>query len=416
MSDTAGIDLLPWSDVTRELGYDELFRRLAAGAAARDVGHRLAYEEVAALKARGFGAVRLGKENGGKGVSLPALFELVRDVAAADSNLAHIFRNHFFAIEQHLLTPGEVLSSRILSLAAEGKTFGVVFNELTGEPAGSLAQVPSTRLEPVPGAPAWHVSGSKIYSTGNLYSDYLFSSAVEPERGTIRQFLVAASAPGVKLDDDWDGFGQKLTGSGTTVFERVRILDADLFEMPVRSRASSDDGSPPSYSFTFHQIYLTTVIAGIVERVLADAIALVRERRRNYYHGLAPRPADEPELQAAVGRIAAYRSAVQAVTERAVHAFDAAWHAAGTPDAHRLSLRSTLAASEAKVVTDEIAPTIASLLIDVSSGSGVSAQAALDRHWRNIKVIASHNPRLYKERVLGDHYLNGTFPPTGAFF
>jgi len=289
MSDTTAIDLVPWSAVTRQLGYETLFRELAAGAPARDVGHRLAFEEAAALKASGFGAVRLPKGEGGQGVSLPALFELVRDLAVADSNLAHIFRNHFFAIEQHLLTGSDPLSRRVLSLAADRKTFGVVFNEITGEPAGSLGQVPATRLEPAPGEAAWHVSGSKIYSTGNLYADYLFSSAAEPERGAIRQFLVAASAPGVKLDDDWDGFGQKLTGSGTTVFERVRVPDADLFELPARARASSDDGGPKPYGFTFHQIYLTTIIAGIVERVLADAVALVRERRRNYYHGLAPR-------------------------------------------------------------------------------------------------------------------------------
>ncbi|MEK6297541.1 MAG: acyl-CoA dehydrogenase, partial [Paraburkholderia tropica] len=46
----------------------------------------------------------------------------------------------------------------------------------------------------------------------------------------------------------------------------------------------------------------------------------------------------------------------------------------------------------------------------------VSSVAALDRHWRNIKVIASHNPRLYKERLLGQNLLNGQLPPTGAFF
>ncbi|ARU05479.1 hypothetical protein CCO03_12990 [Comamonas serinivorans] len=57
-----------------------------------------------------------------------------------------------------------------------------------------------------------------------------------------------------------------------------------------------------------------------------------------------------------------------------------------------------------------------SLLLDVASGSGVSTAAALDRHWRNLKVVASHNPRLYKERILGDHYLNGTALPQGAFF
>ncbi|WP_455289265.1 hypothetical protein [Cupriavidus necator] len=81
-----------------------------------------------------------------------------------------------------------------------------------------------------------------------IYADYLFSSAVEPEQAKIRPFVVAASAPGVKLDDDWEGFGQKLTSSGTAVFDRVRVPDADLFE--VRSRA--DDGQPKLYGFTFH--------------------------------------------------------------------------------------------------------------------------------------------------------------------
>ncbi|CAN7751960.1 hypothetical protein LJR296_006658 [Cupriavidus necator] len=52
----------------------------------------------------------------------------------------------------------------------------------------------------------------------------------------------------MKLDDNREGFGQMLTGSGTAVFDRVRVPDADLFE--VRSRA--DDGQPKLYGFTFH--------------------------------------------------------------------------------------------------------------------------------------------------------------------
>jgi alkylation response protein AidB-like acyl-CoA dehydrogenase len=89
--------------------------------------------------------------------------------------------------------------------------------------------------------------------TGNIHADYRFSSAVEPEQGKIRPFF-AVSARVVKLDDDWEGFGQKLTGSGTAVFDRVRVPDADLFE--VRSRA--DDGQPKLYGFTFHQAHLAS--------------------------------------------------------------------------------------------------------------------------------------------------------------
>ena len=164
------------------------------------------------------------------------------------------------------------------------------------------------------------------------------------------------------------------------------------------------------------QAYLTTLISGIVNRILRDALDLIRARGRNYYHALHERPAQEPELQAVVGRIAAHRAAIQAVTERAAAALDLAWAKAEGPRAAELSVAASIAAAEAKVVTDETAATLAGLLLDVSSGSGVSTTRALDRHWRNIKVIAAHNPRVYKERVLGDHYLNGTPPPTGAFF
>ncbi|MGW9763159.1 alkylation response protein AidB-like acyl-CoA dehydrogenase [Micrococcus aloeverae] len=32
----------------------------------------------------------------------------------------------------------------------------------------------------------------------------------------------------------------------------------------------------------------------------------------------------------------------------------------------------------------------------------------LDRHWRNARVLASHNPLIYRARLLGDRAVNGT--------
>ncbi|KMO30291.1 hypothetical protein VQ02_28280 [Methylobacterium variabile] len=398
-----------WSPVTRRLGLDALFAGFAEGAAARDVARRPIVAETAALKERGFGAVRLGVAAGGAGVSLPELFALARDLASADPNIAHVFRNHFFAVEQHLTTLEDPFSARILALAGAGRMFGNAVAEAGAGPAGSRGQVPGTRL--LRDGAAYRVSGRKIYSTGNMYADYLFASALDDETGRTVQFLVSTRAPGVSLDDDWTGFGQKLTGSGTTLFEDVALAPEDLFAL--RERA---EGEPHLYGFTFHQVYLTVVISGIVTRILQDALALVRGRSRNYYHALAEHPSGEPEIQAVIGRIAAHRAAILAVTDRAVAALDRAWARTRHPDAEALSIAASIAAAEAKIVTDEVAATLASLLLDVGSGSAVSTARALDRHWRNLKVIAAHNPRIYKERVVGDHYLNGALPPTGAFF
>ena len=408
--------LLDWHDTTKQLGYVPLFEQFAATAAERDVQHRLALEEARQIKAQGFGALRLAQAQGGSGVTLPELFFVVRDLARADPNIAHIFRNHFFAVEQHLAAPDTPFAARLLPQVAQGKTLGVAFNELTGEPAGAVGRTPGTQLEKDATQPGWRISGTKIYSTGNLYADYLLASVSDPDSAAVKQFFVSTQAEGVRLDDDWHGFGQKLTGSGTTVFDRVYVAPEDLFDTPPRPTVDTQHGPRVLFGFTFHQVYLTTIITGVIDRILADALALVSKRTRNYYHGLTELPAQEPEIQSTIGRIAAWRSAAIASTDRAIHALDHAWQHRNSPDAYEASRLSTLAASEAKVVVDETAATLASLLIDVASGSGVSTQAALDRHWRNIKVIASHNPRIYKERVLGDHYLNGTDLPTGAFF
>jgi len=399
----AAASILGWSEVTHRLGYHTLLQGFAETAAERDVARRPIHQETAALKARGFGAVRLTE-----GLTLPEFFALIRDVATADPNIAHVFRNHFFAVETHARTPEQDFSARILGFAHQGAMFGVAFSESGAGPAGGQGQIPLARLEK--DGLGFRISGTKIYSTGNMYADYLFASAVD-DQGRTRQFFIPTTADGVGLEDDWTGFGQKLTGSGKTVFDRVRIEADELFDVPVRNQTE-----PFLYAFTFHQVYLTTIISGIANRILGDALHLVRSRSRNFYHALHDHPAQEPEIQSVIGRISAHRAAITAVTERAVDALDRAWAGADRPQAQALSVAASIAAAEAKVVVDEAAPMIASLLIDVASGSGVTVQRALDRHWRNIKVISSHNPRIYKERVLGDHYLNGTLPPTGAFF
>jgi alkylation response protein AidB-like acyl-CoA dehydrogenase len=45
------------------------------------------------------------------------------------------------------------------------------------------------------------------------------------------------------------------------------------------------------------------------------------------------------------------------------------------------------------------------------SASATKFPLALDRHWRNARTLASHNPRIYKERIVGDYAVNGTPPP-----
>ena len=219
--------------------------------------------------------------------------------------------------------------------------------------------------------------------------------------------LIESDRPGVELPDDWDGFGQRLTGSGSIVLDRVRITGADFFERPVA------DPERPRCPFTFNQVYLTSVVAGIAHRALRDAVELVGNRTRNYYHGTTARTSDEPVVLAAIGVASAKAFAATATISAAAALLERSWDA---PRDFELSLEATLGASRAKITVEALALDVIDALTQVASGSTLSAERALDRHWRNLKVLASHNPSIYKQQVLGGYEVHGTRPPLSIYF
>jgi hypothetical protein len=50
------------------------------------------------------------------------------------------------------------------------------------------------------------------------------------------------------------------------------------------------------------------------------------------------------------------------------------------------------------------------VIFDALGASAASEQAALDGYWRNARTLASHNPRVYKARILGDWLISGKEP------
>jgi alkylation response protein AidB-like acyl-CoA dehydrogenase len=69
-----------------------------------------------------------------------------------------------------------------------------------------------------------------------------------------------------------------------------------------------------------------------------------------------------------------------------------------------------VATSRAQLVIIDAALQATTTLFDALGSSGVSEDLLLDRHWRNARTLSSHNPRVYKARVLGDWFVNGTNP------
>lgn len=391
--------------------WDELLGRIAAGAQQRDLNDENPFDQVAALKRAGFGTLRLPRELGGAGITVPQLFSAVIDVARADPVVAHIFRTHFWFTEERLRTSTEASSLQWLRKVADGKLFGNAFSEKGSNAVGSL--VFNTRLLPDPTG-GYRLEGEKFYSTGTLFSDYLTVTATT-DHDSVATVVVPADRTGVKLIDDWDGFGQRRTGTGTTIFKNVAVTSDEIL-----ADSPYDAEAVPSVQYASLQLFIHAVVAGILAGVVDDGVTLLRSRDRSFSHAPTERPTDDPLLQRLLGELASTAYVAKAAVLDAAEAIAAATDSAattsdGNPDA-QLAQDAQIKVAQVKVHLDAIAPEAATRLLELGGASAASRQKGLDRHWRNIRTITLHNPVAYKAVAIGANLLHDTPLPANAYF
>lgn len=386
-----------------------LFAEIAAGAATREAARELPFDEVRRLAAAGFGAVRLEVSEGGSGLSAGELVELLIDLGAADANLPQIWRNHIAFVEDRLWHREGGVDDVWISRIAQGAFVGGAWSERATVPGARS----STRFD-ASARPAT-VSGTKYYSTGSLYADWITVTAKTVDDDDVL-VVVDASAPGVVRLDDWGGIGQRLTASGTT----------ELRDVPVAADAVFPDGGRSPHQETIYQLVLVAAVAGVAIGARDDGTAAVRARVRNYPQGLAALPREDAIVQEAIGGVAAAAAAARAVVVHAARELDAGLEALRAARASTDGLRAedargsdllhpaAVATYEAQIVTADAALRASTELFDALGSSSVEHRAGLDRHWRNARTLISHNPRGYKARLLGDWYINGAEPDPWA--
>jgi alkylation response protein AidB-like acyl-CoA dehydrogenase len=401
------------TDGVATVGSDVLARLIATigeGALERERTRERPFAMIDLARRARLGALRIPRADGGGGATLRELFSVVIDLAAADVNVAHILRGHFAFVEERLRLP-DPERARVIALATSGGLVGNAHTELGTTNIGVFTW--KTRL--VPDGDGYRLNGTKYFTTGTLYSDYAEVMASLPD-GATALALVPTDREGVTLLDDWDGMGQRMTGTGTTRFEDVRLETDEIIALPLPD--PGEDIEPLYLSGAFFQLYVTALIAGVLDSVRDDAIAHVRQRKRTFAWAPADTATADPLLQQVVGELASAAFAARATVLAAADALELAFDAAlvgGDADL-ALAHEASLQASYAKIVVDEIGQRAASRLFDVGGASIVQGAHLLDRHWRNIRTLASHNPTLYKAQATGAYLMNGTLLPGSGYF
>lgn len=375
-----------------------IFAEIAQTALQRERERKLPYEPINWLKQAGFGAVRVPKQYGGAGASLPQLFQLLVELATADSNLPQALRGHFAFVEDRLNAPASPERAVWFQRFVAGEIVGNAWTEIGEVAVGEVITRVSRQGDKL------LLNGRKFYSTGSIFADWI---DVYAQVDGSNQDVIAAirtNDPGVTQSDDWDGFGQRTTGSGSTVFANVTVEPENLIDFASRFK----------YQTAFYQLVLLAVLAGIGKAVERDVAQHVRDRKRVFSTGNASSVSQDAQIQQVVGEISALAYAAEATAIRAAHPAQRAYEARFGNDAARereANIDAELESGKAQIVVSELVLRAATQLFNALGASSARAELLLDRHWRNARTVASHNPLIYKARIAGDWAINGTEPP-----
>ncbi|ENV48520.1 hypothetical protein P255_00022 [Acinetobacter brisouii CIP 110357] len=385
--------------------YDELaqhfrpvFAKIQAGTLQREQQRILPYEQLQWLKDSGFTRLRLLKAFGGFDATISELFALLVELAQADSNLPQALRVHFGFTEDVLISQDPAFKARWLKRIAAGETIGSAWSEGGKESRDQfqthIYRDPQGRLR---------LKGQKYYTTGSLYADWI-EVGIQDLTGESASVLVPRNSEGVEVLDDWNGFGQKLTASGTAIFNDVLIDPSEILV----------DGTRFKYSAAYYQLVQLAIITGLGRAASYELSRAVEQRSRNYTHANSQFVRDDPQILQVVGQVRGAAYSAGAIIEKVAQSLQRTYLAALQGNAEYEEQQNALAeleTAQSQTVITQLILNASTVLFDALGASASDQRYALDRFWRNVRTLSSHNPRVFKDRIVGDFSVNGTLPP-----
>ncbi|MBV4538530.1 SfnB family sulfur acquisition oxidoreductase [Pseudomonas urmiensis] len=362
-------------------------------AARRDQQRKLPWAEIELFTRSGLGSISIPKAFGGPDVSFETVAEVFRIISAADPALGQIPQNQFGMLQLLRLTATEAQQALIFRCVLDGWRIGNAGPERGSKDTLTLKARISRDGE------GYRITGEKFYSTGALFAHWVAVKALDDE-GRQRLAFVRRGSPGLRIVDDWSGFGQRTTASGTVLLDQVPV-DAELVIDNWRQR------DLPNIQGAASQLIQAAIDAGIAEAAIDDAISFVRDKSRPFIDANVERASDDPYVIADIGRLKLELHAAEALLRRAARVLDEV--NAGEIDADAAA-RASIAVAQAKVLTTEIALQASEKLFELAGSRASLAEFNLDRHWRNARVHTLHDPVRWKYHAIGACHLNGTRP------
>lgn len=357
----------------------------------RDADLAVPHAELTLLGRSGLLGMVTPARYGGPGLTTRTLTDVFSILAAADLSLAQVPQNHF----------GTVYSLPLID--EERRAFwyaetlrGARFGNANAETGRSSRSNPATRLRdvgpadlspPADAQPRFVLSGTKRFATGAMTADWI-TVGLAHEAGWRATAMVPTGTAGVEAAVDWDAFGQRSTHSGSISFTDVPLHQAQVIDHRGHSRESA------AFRYSRSQLTHCALQIGAAEGALALAAEWPGPGREEWRAGTILEVA---AARALVGRAADLIDTLADLQDR------------GLPlDAGEV-MHLGVAVDEAKVIAYELGPRATDDLVRIAPAD--QATERIDRHWRNARVHALHDPVRWRRHYVGAYHLRGEFLP-----
>ena len=359
-------------------------------AAKRDQQRKLPWSEIEQFTRSGLGSISIPREYGGPQVSFVTLAEVFAIISAADPALGQIPQNQFGILNLILGSATETQKRQLFKSVLDGWRIGNA-----GPERGTRNTLELKARLTADGV----LNGQKFYSTGALFAHWVAVKALNDDGRQVLAFI-RRGTPGLRIVDDWSGFGQRTTASGTILLNNVRVDP----ELVVDNWKINDT---PNIQGAVSQLIQAAIDAGIARGAIDDAIDFVKTRARPWIDAKVERASDDLYVIADIGKLKIELHAAEALLRKAGQVLDQVSAASLTAES---AARASIAVAEAKVLTTEISLLASEKLLELAGSRATLAEFNLDRHWRNARVHTLHDPVRWKYHAVGAYRLNGTLP------
>lgn len=364
----------------------------------RDQKRLLPFAEIDLFSAKGLGGIRIPEKFGGAFVSNKTLAHVFRILNKADSSVGQIPQNQIALLNMINIMGTEQQKTFIFNEILQGKRLA------NGGPERHTKDTKTLNTTLTIENNRYFVDGEKFYSTGSSFAHWLAIKAIHPE-GHVVLTIINRQATGLEIIDNWNGFGQRTTSSGTVKLNQVEIDPFLIFDERLL-------GNTANYRGAYSQLLQVAIDVGIAEAAFADTLTAVQKARPIVDAHVEKASFEHYTLQE-VGKSNVLLDAAILLLDEAAEYLDELDALDEVTDEQ--AAQASILVAEAKIYANDAALHISEKLLELGGSRSSLSQHNLDQHWRNARVHTLHDPVRWKLHALGDYYLNHTFPARHAW-